>query len=167
MKKKASVTLRISHTIGLVVIIISVPLLLAMLIPPISSSTFIYALFVMLGILAVGFLADYFTRVRITLTDNEVQLYVRRTRETVIFPWSSFTYLYTLSGHKMTIYLLTPTPMDKPAQLTTYKSCCKNKDVPYTHEGCLILNAYIHGNVIDQYIPAHLKKASWQHCAKL
>ena len=167
MKKKPSTTLNVSRNIGCIVALISIPLLLAMLIPPVSSSTFCFAIFVLTGMLVAGFLADHFTPARITLTDSEVQLRIRRTKEIVTFPWSNFTCLYTLSGHKMTIYLLTPAPMDKASQLATYKACCKNKSIPYTHEGCLILNAYIHGDVIDQYIPANLKKASWHHCAKL
>jgi len=57
--------------------------------------------------------------------------------------------------------------MDKEAQLSSYKASLKNKDIPYTHEGTLILNAFVHGDVIDQYLPPHIQKMSWHHCAKL
>ena len=167
MKKKASATLNISRTLSLVVAIISIPALAAMCIPPVSSSTFVYALVSFAGIMALGICADHFAAARITLSDTEVQLRVRRTGETVTLPWADFTCLYELSGCKMRFYLLTPAPMDKEAQLAAYKACCKNKAIPYTHEGCLLLNAYVHGNVIDQYLPAHLKKISWRQCAKL
>lgn len=167
MKKKASATLGISRTLLLVVLIISCPILLAICIPPVSSSTFVYALLSLAGIVSVGFLADHLSAARITLSDTDVQLRVRRTGKTVSLPWTDFTCLYELDGWKMKFYLLTPIPMDKDAQLAAYKACCKNKDVPYTHEGCLILNAYAYGNVIDQYIPAHLKKMPWINCAKI
>lgn len=167
MKKKSSATLGISRTLTLVVLIISCPLLLAMCIPPVSSSAFVFALLSLAGIVAVGFLADHFAAARITLSDNSVQLRVRRTGKTVSLPWTNFTYLYELDGWKMKIYLLTPVPMNKDAQLSAYKACCKNKDVPYTHDGCLILNAFAHGEVIDRYLPAHLKKMPWINCAKL
>ena len=167
MKKKASATLNISRTLALVVGIISIPALAAMCIPPVSVSTFVCALVSFAGILALGFCADHFAAARITLSDTEVQLRIRRTGETVVLPWTNFTCLYEISGSKMKFYLLTPTPMDKEAQLATYKACCKNKAIPYTHEGCLLLNAYAHGSVIDKYLPAHLKKISWLQCAKL
>ncbi len=167
MKKRASATLGISRTLFRVVGIISIPVLAAMCIPPVSISTFVYVIVGLAGILAVGLCADHFTPVRITLSDTEVQLRVRRTGETVVLLWTDFACLYELDGCKMKIYLLTPASMDKEAQLATYKACCKNKVVPYTHEGCLILNAFAHGDIIDQYIPAHLKKMPWHHCAKL
>lgn len=167
MGNKQSVTLNVSRTLGRVVAIISIPLLLAMLIPPVSPTTFVYAFLCLAGILVAGFLADHFARARITLTDSEVQLRIRRTGNTVVLPWSNFAYLYNLTGHKMSIYLLTPTPMDKAAQLAAYKACCKNREIPYTYEGCLMLNAYVHGSVIDQYIPLHLQKMTWHHSAKL
>lgn len=167
MKKKETATLNVSRTLALCMAMVSIPLLLTMLIFPTSSSTIIFALCVILGILIAGFLADHFARARITLTDSEVQLRIRRTGRTVILPWTNFTCLYHLSGHKMSIYLLTPGPMDKEAQLAAYKACCKNHEIPYTHEGCLMLNAYVHGNVIDQYLPANLQKATWHHRAKL
>ena len=167
MKKKASATLGISRTLFLVVGFISIPVLAAMCIPPLSVSAFVCVFISFVGILAVGLCADHFSPARITLNDSEVRLRVRRTGETVVLPWTDFTCLYVLDGHKMKIYLLTPAPMAKDAQLAAYKACCKNKTVPYTHEGCLILNAFAHGDVIDQYIPAHLKKMPWHHCSKL
>ena len=167
MKRKPSATLNVSRTIVCVVAMISIPLLLAMLIPPISSSTFFFAIFVMAGMLAAGFLADRFTPAHITLTDTEVQLRLRRTGKIVTLPWTNFSHLYELEGWKMKIYLLTPAPMDKAAQLAAYKACCKNKNVPYTHEGCLILNTFVHGDVIDQYLPSHIQKMPWHHCTKL
>lgn len=167
MKKKEAATLNVSRTLVLCVAIISIPLLLAMLIPPVSSSTILWALYVMFGILVVGFLADHFARARITLTDSEVRLRIRRSRETVVLPWTNFTCLYNLTGSKMSIYLLTPVPMDKAAQLAAYKACCKNRVIPYTHEGCLMLDAYLHGSVIDQYIPANIQKITGHQCARL
>ncbi len=138
-----------------------------MCIPPVSSNTFVYALLSLVGIVSVGFLADHFAAARITLSDTGVQLRVRRTGKTVSLPWTDFTCLYELDGWKMKFYLLTPTPMDKDAQLAAYKACCKNKNLPYTHEGCLILNAFAYGNVIDQYLPSPIKKMPWINCAKL
>jgi len=167
MKKKEAATLNVSRTLVLCVAIISIPLLLVMLISPVSSSTILLALYVMVGILVAGFLADHFARVHITLTDNEVRLRIRRSGETVVLPWTNFTCLYKLTGSKISIYLLTPAPMDKAAQLATYKACCKNRDIPYTHEGCLMLNAYVHGSVIDQYIPAIIQKITGHQCTKL
>ena len=167
MKKKEDATLNVSRTLVLCVAIISIPLLLAMLIPPVSSSTIRWALYVMFGILVAGFLADHFARVRITLTDSEVRLRIRRSRDTVVLPWTNFTCLYNLTGSKMSIYLLTPAPMDKTAQLAAYKECCKNRVIPYTHEGCLMLDAYLHGSVIDQYIPANIQKITGHQCARL
>ena len=167
MKRKPSATLNVSRTIGCAVAMISIPLLLAMLIPPVSSSTFFFAIFVITGMLVAGFLADRFTPARITLTDTEVQLRLRRTGKIVTLPWTTFSHPYELEGWKMKIYLLTPVPMDKAAQLAAYEACCKNKDVPYTHDGCLILNSFVHGDVIDQYLPSHIQKMPWHHCAKL
>lgn len=167
MEKKQSVTLNVSHTLGRCVAIISIPLLLAMLIFPVSRTTFIYAFLCLAGILVAGFLADHFARARITLTDSEVRLRIRRSGETVVLPWTNFTCLYNLTRSKMSIYLLTPAPMDKAAQLAAYKACCKNRDIPYTHEGCLMLNAYVHGSVIDQYIPANIQQIAGHQCTKL
>lgn len=167
MKKKTSATLNISRTLCLCVAIISIPLLLAMLIFPVSRSTFVYAFLCLAGILVAGFLADHFARARITLTNSEIRLRIRRSGETVVLPWTNFTCLYNLTGSKMSIYLLTPAPMDKAAQLAAYKACCKNRDTPYTHEGCLMLNAYVHGSVIDQYIPANIQKITGHQCTKL
>ena len=167
MKKKPSATLQVSRTIGCVVAIISIPLLLAMLIPPVSASTALFPFICLAALLVVGFTADIFSSARITLNDSEVQLRIRRTGKVVTIPWTDFTCLYELDGWKMKIYLLTPGPMDKEALRAAYKACCKNKAVPYTHEGCLILNAHVHGDVIDLYIPPHLKKMPWHHCAKL
>lgn len=166
-KKKPSATLQVGRTMGCVVAIISIPMLLAMLIPPVSAITFLYAFLTLVALLVVGFAADLFSPARITLTDDTVQLRIRRTGEVVTIPWTDFTCLYELDGCKQKIYLLTPSQMDKEAQLAAYKACCKNKAVPYTHEGCLMLNAYVHGDVIDQYLPPHLKKMPWRHCAKL
>ena len=167
MKKKASATLGISRTLTLAVLIISGPIFLAMCIPPVTASTFLRAAVSLAGVVALGFCADHFSAAHITLNDTNVQLRIRRTGKVVTLPWTDFTCLYELDGWKMKIYLLTPGPMDKEAQLAAYKACCKNKAVPYTHEGCLILNAHVHGNVIDPYIPPHLKKMPWRHCAKL
>lgn len=167
MQKKEAVTLNVSRTIGRCVAIISIPLLLAILIFPVSRTTFIYAFFCLAGILVAGFLADHFARARITLTDSEVRLRIRRSGETIVLPWTNFTCLYNLTGSKMSIYLLTPAPMDKAAQLAAYKACCKNRDIPYTHEGCLMLNAYVHGSVIDQYIPANIQRIAGHQCTKL
>lgn len=167
MEKKQSVTLNVSRTLGRCVAIISIPLMLAMLILPISRTTFVYAFLCLAGILVTGFLADHFACARITLTESEVRLRIRHSGETIVLPWTNFTCLYNLTAAKMSIYLLTPTPMDKAAQLAAYKACCKNRKIPYTHEGCLMLNAYVHGSIIDQYIPSHLQKMTWHHCAKL
>ena len=167
MKKKPSATLNVSHTITRVVAIISIPLVVAMCIPPVSVSTFVYAFVVLAAILAASFAADHFVPARITLTDEAVHLRVRRTGETVVLPWAAFACMYELGGSKQKFYLLTPVSMDKDAQLAALKACDRSKDVPYTHEGCLILNAYVHGEVIDQYLPPHLKKMPWRHCAKL
>lgn len=167
MQKKEAITLNVSRTLGRCVAIISIPLLLAMLIFPVSRTTFIYAFCCLAGILVAGFLADHFARARITLTDSEVQLRIRRAGETVVLPWTNFTCLYNLTGSKMSFYLLTPAPMDKAAQLTAYKACCKNRNIPYTHEGCLMLNAYVHGSVIDQYIPADIQRIAGHQCTKL
>ncbi|MBQ3156825.1 MAG: hypothetical protein IJB81_07870 [Clostridia bacterium] len=167
MKKKDSVTLNASRTAGIILAVIGVPGLLLMLVLPTPRSTFFFTLFIITGSLIACFLADYFTRVRITLTNTEVQLHVRRTGETISLPWTDFSCLYELPGWKMRIYLLTPAPMDKVTQLATYKACCRNTAVPYTHEGCLILNAYVHGSVIDLYLPAHIQKMPWSHCARL
>ena len=167
MKKKTSTTLKIGWAFSLAAAIIAIPLVAAMCIPPISVSTFIFALVFLACLPAVGFAADHFSPARITLSDAEVQLRVRRTGETIVLPWTDFACLYELEGWKRKFYLLTPAPMDKEAQLAAYKACCENKGVPYTHEGCLMLNAYVHGNVIDQYLPAHIQKMPWRHCAKL
>lgn len=167
MNKKDSVTLNAGRSAGIILAIIGALGLLLMLVTPTPRNTFFFTLFIFAGSLVSCFLADHFSRVRITLTDTEVQLRVRRTRETVTLPWTDFACLYELPGWKMSIYLLTPTPLDKAAQLTAYKACCKNKAVPYTHEGCLILNAHVHASVIDQYLPTHIQKMPWQKCAKL
>ena len=167
MQKKEAVTLNVSRTIGRCVAIISIPLLLAMLIFPVLRTTFIYAFLCLAGILVSGFLADHFARARITLTESEVRLRIRRSGETVVLPWTNFTCLYNLTGSKMSIYLLTPAPMDKAGQLAAYKTCCKNRDIPYTHKGCLMLNAYVHGSVIDQYIPANIQQIAGHQCTKL
>ena len=138
-----------------------------MLVTPTPRSTLFFTLFIVVGSLVACFVTDHFARAHITLTDNEVQLHIRRTGETVALPWTAFSCLYDLPGWKMNIYLFTPAPMDKAAQHAAYKTCCKNKDVPYTHEGCLILNAHVHGSLIDQYIPAHIQRMPWRQCAKL
>ena len=167
MKKKEAATLNVSRTLVLCVAIISIPLLLATFIPPVSGTTILFALYVLAGILVAGFLADHFARARITLTDSEVRLRIRRSGETVVLPWTNFTCLYNLTSSKMSIYLLTPAPMNKAAQLATYKAGCKNRDIPSPHEGGLMLNAYVHGSVIDQYIPANIQKITGHQCTKL
>lgn len=167
MKKKSAVTLNAGRSAGIILAVIGALGLGLMLVIPTPRSTVFFTLFIVVGGLAACFLADRFASARITLTDEAVQLRIRRTGEAVALPWTDFTCLYELPGWKMNIYLFTPAPIDKEAQLATYKACCKNKAVPYTHEGCLILNAHVHGSVIDQYIPAHIQKMPWQHCAKL
>lgn len=167
MTKKKAATLNAGRSAGIIIAIIGALGMLLMLVTSTPRSTLFFTLFLFSCSLIACFLSDRFARARITLTDTEVQLHIRRTGETVSIPWTNFSCLYDLPGWKMNIYLLTPTAMDKDAQLAVYKACCKNKDVPYTHEGCLILNAHVHGSVIDQYIPSHIQKMPWRHCAKL
>ena len=57
--------------------------------------------------------------------------------------------------------------IDAVIQFAAYKACCKNHEIPYTHEGCLMLNAYVHGSVIDQYIPANIQRITGHQCTKL
>ena len=167
MKKKPFATLKIGWTLSLAAAILAIPLVVAMCIPPVSVSTSVFALVFLACLPAVGYAVDHFAPVRITLTDDAVQLRVRRTGKTVVLPWTDFACLYKLEGWKRKFYLLTPAPMDKNAQLAALKACDRNKDVPCTHEGCLLLNAYVHGDVIDQYLPSYIQKMPWRHCAKL
>ena len=75
--------------------------------------------------------------------------------------------MYRLEGYKCCFYLFSPDLLDKEAQVNCYKSCVKNKILPFTHENCLILNAWNDGNVIDPRIPEHIQKMTWKFCAKL
>ena len=167
MKKKKSVALHTGRPAGIIIVIVGTLGLLLTCLTTTSRSTIFFMLYIVICALGVCILSDCFSPAHITLTASEVHLYIRRTREIVTLPWADFSCLYELSGWQMKFYLLTPAPMDKSAQLTIYKACCKNKAIPYTHQGCLILNAYIHGGIIDQYMPDHIHKMPWQHCAKL
>lgn len=166
MKKKDFATLNASRSAGLIIAIIGVPLLLLMYFSS-PRSTFFFTLYIVLGSLVACFIADKLSPAKITLTSSEIQLRIRRSKQTISLPWTNFTCLYELPGWKMSIYLLTPAPMDKADQLAAYKACCKNKELPYTHDGCLILNAYVHGDVIDKYLPSHIQKMPWKFCAKI
>ena len=167
MKRKASATLNSGRSAGIIISIAGALGLLLMLVTSAPRSTLFFTLFIVGGSLVVCFLSDCFARARITLTDTQVQLHIRRSGETVIFPWADFTCLYELPGWKMSIYLFTAAPLEKATQLAVYKACCKNREVPYTHHGCLILNAHAHGSTIDQFIPPHIQRMPWKSCAKL
>lgn len=167
MANKKVASLNVGRSAGIIIAIVGALVLFLMLVTPTPRSTFIFTLFLISCSLITCFLSSRFAPAHITLTENAIQLRIRRSGETVTLPWTEFSCLYTLEGWKMKIYLLTPEPMDKEAQLAAYKACCKDKDVPYTHGGCLILNAFVHGDVIDQYLPSHIQRMPWRHCAKL
>lgn len=127
------------------------------------------------GVVWVGFLplillfllTDMLHPAKITLSTKGVHLYVRRSKAEFDLPWTNFHYMYRLEGNKRCMYLFTVEQMDKDAQVACYKACLKNKDVPFTSEGCLILDAWNDSDVIDPRLPEHIQKMSWKFCAKI
>lgn len=159
-----------SAALALIIVIgaiCAIELLLSLFVPEVHP---VYCLAFLAGLLPcilVFLLIDAFTPARITVSTEGVHLRVRRSKEVIDLPWTNFRYMYRLEGYKRCLYLFTPDLLDKEAQAACYKACLKNKIVPFTHEGCLLLNAWNDSDVIDPRIPEHIQKMSWKFCAKI
>lgn len=130
----------------------------------------LYCVVVLVGFLPLillSLLIDALSPAKITLSAEGVHLHVRRSQAEVNLPWATFHHMYRLEGYKRCIYLFTAETMDKEAQLACYKNCLKNKDIPFTADGCLILDAWNDSNMIDPRIPDHIQKMNWKFCAKI
>lgn len=142
-------------------------LLLSLAIPEVHP---VYCCFVLVGFLPLillSLLIDALSPARITVSPDGVHLFIRRSKAEIDLPWVKFRHMYRLEGNKRCVYLFTPAPMSKEEQISCCKACVKNKAFPFTHEGCLILNAWNDGNTIDPRIPEHIQKMNWKFCAKI
>lgn len=82
-------------------------------------------------------------------------------------PWSRYACVYILKGYKQWWYLLTPAPLTKQEQLAAFRACRKAKNIPFVHDGCLLLQQYVSFSCVTDYIPSEIERIPEHQCATL
>lgn len=131
--------------------------------------------FVIAGVIAFCLLAAFLALMlligprlqRITVSTEGVTIEQKRSNIHAELPWDGYRIAYRLSGYKASYLLFTPAPLSKQAQYEAVNACTKATDVPFSHDGCLVLPGNLYYSQILQRLPEHIRIAPEYECGTL